>query len=149
MKLSDEWLNSLITRTEQVFKNYVRKPHLTKEDVINETKVLFDCQKEIIWVNNPHQIKNVLKDCKNPWVYHYTLNLNWVLFFTTLYEEYLFGLDLNEEDTLEIGNIYLKAWRLKLIFDHADGIIEDENKVYIVKDDYNLIQKGLDKFTLS
>jgi hypothetical protein len=146
MKLPNNVLKSVIERTEQVFKNYVRKPHLSKKDVIGEINDLYDNQKEVIWIENPHQIRNILKNSDNPWVYHYSLNLNWVLFFKILYEEYLFGKDDLDED---ISDVYLKTWRLKILFDHADGLIEDGDKVYIVKDDYNLIQKGLDRFTLS
>jgi hypothetical protein len=150
MKLPDEVLNSLIIRTEQVFKNYVRKPYLTKEDLIDETRDLFDEEKKVTWVDDPNEIGNILKNCKKPWVYHYSLNLNWVLFFTTLYEEYNFHMMQSRHlDMSEVCSMYLKAWRLKLVFDHADGIIEDGDEVYIIKDDYNLIQKGLSKFTLS
>jgi hypothetical protein len=141
-----------------VFKNYTRKPHLSKEVIIKETEDLYNNQKKVFWIENPYEIKKILKNCDNPWVYHYSLNLNWVLFFTTLFEiistkgsfssvsEKLkyFGFDFED-----LEEVYLKTWRLKIIFDHADGLIEDGDKIYIIKDDYNLIQKGLDRFTLS
>jgi hypothetical protein len=51
-----------------------------------------------------------------------------------------------EDDTQEI---YLKTWRLELIFNHFDGIIESGDKIYLVRDDIKLIQKDIRRFTLN
>ena len=53
---------------------------------------------------------------------------------------------VKEGDDLE--EIFLKTRGLEVIFNHVDGIIESGDKIYLVKDDVKLIQKGIRKFYL-
>jgi len=145
MKLTDKFLTKLIEHTENVFTNYERKPHLNDEDLIKETSDLYENKNIILVTKNSYQIDNILKETQTPWVYHYSLNLNWVVFFNNLYEK-MWLQDLVNDDVREI---YLKTWRLELIFNHVDGIIESGDKIYLVRDDVKLIQKDLRRFTLS
>jgi hypothetical protein len=148
MELPKKILEDVVLRSEEFFKNYVRKQHLTKEDVIKEVSDLYNNKKKIIWLEDSNQLKGFTKNSEKPWVYHRSLNLNWVLFYNFLYEEYLFRLRniFSEEDFTDISDIYLKTWRLNLLFDHADGLIEDGDKVFIVKDDINFIKNDLPKW---
>ena len=138
----------MVLRSEEFFKNYVRKQHLTKEDVIKEVSDLYNNKKKIIWLEDSNQLKVFIKNSEKPWVYHRSLNLNWVLFYNFLYEEYLFKMQsiFSDETFEDISDIYLKTWRLNLLFDHADGLIEDGDKVFIVKDDINFIKNDLPKW---
>ena len=144
MKLPDILLTELIESTEKIFSTYERKPHLNDEDLIKETSDLYN-NKEVLIVKNNYEIENILQESQTPWVYHYSLNLNWVVFFNNLYYQ-MWLQDLVVDDMEEI---YLKTWRLELIFNHVDGIIESGDKVYLIKDDVKLIQKDIRRFTLS
>jgi len=145
MKLTDKFLTKLIEHTESVFIDYERKPHLNDEDLIKEASGLYENKNIILVTKNSYQIDNILKESQTPWVYHYSLNLNWVVFFNNFYEK-MWLQDLVVDDMEEI---YLKTWRLELIFNHIDGIIESGDKVYLIKDDVKLIQKDLRRFTLN
>lgn len=147
MKLPKEFLDSTIKETEASFNEYKRKPYLSLEDLINETSILYNNEKEVVFLDNIYDIKNTIKNSENPWVYHYTLNLNWVVFFNKLYQKMWLSDFSKEVD--DFDNIYSKTCVLEIIFNHVDGIIEDSGKVYLIKDDVNLIQKGIKKFTLS
>jgi hypothetical protein len=148
MELPKKILEDVVLRSEEFFKNYVRKQHLTKEDVIKEVSDLYNNKKKIIWLEDSNQLKVFIKNSEKPWVYHRSLNLNWVLFYNFLYEEYLFKMQsiFSDETFEDISDIYLKTWRLNLLFDHADGLIEDGDKVFIVKDDINFIKNDLPKW---
>jgi hypothetical protein len=145
MKLTNNFLTELIEYTENVFSNYERKQHLSDEDLIKETSDLYE-GKEVIIVKSTYEIDNILKESQTPWVYHCSLNLNWVVFFNRLYDK-MWLKDINIED--DIQEIYLKTWRLELIFNHFDGIIESGDKVYLIRDDVKLIQKDIRRFTLN
>jgi len=144
MKLSDNLLTKIIESTEKFFSEYERKPHLNDDDLIKETSDLY-LGKEIIIIKNNYEIDNILQNSQKPWVYHYSLNLNWVVFFNRLYSS-AWSQDLTD---LDMEDIYLKTWRLELIFNHVDGIIESNDKIYLVRDDVKLIQKDIRRFTLS
>jgi len=144
MKLTDTFLTELIKSTEKIFCEYERKSHLSDDDLIKETSDLYG-GKEVTIIKNVYEIEKILKEITKPWVYHYSLNLNWVVFFNRFYG-WVWVQDLTDSDMEEI---FLKTWRLELIFNHVDGIIEGDDKIYLVKDDVKLIQKDLRKFTLS
>jgi len=148
MELPKKILEDVVLRSEEFFKNYVRKQHLTKEEVIKEVSDLYNNKKKVIWLEDSNQLKVFIKNSEKPWVYHRSLNLNWVLFYNFLYEEYLFKMQsiFSDETFEDISDIYLKTWRLNLLFDHADGLIEDGDKVFIVKDDINFIKNDLPKW---
>jgi hypothetical protein len=145
MKLPKEFLDDIVKETEDSFNGYERKPYLSLEDLINETSKLYNNEKEVVFLDNIYDIKNTIKNSENPWVYHYTLNLNWVVFFNKLYQK----MWINSLEDNDFDDVYLKTCVLEIIFNHVDGIIEDEDKVFLIKDDVNLIQKGIKKFTLS
>lgn len=145
MKLTDNFLTEIINSTEKIFSDYERKSHLSDDDLIKETSDLYE-GKEVIIVKSTYEIDNILKESQTPWVYHHSLNLNWVVFFNRLYDKMWLKNIVIEDDTQEI---YLKTWRLELIFNHFDGIIESGDKIYLVRDDIKLIQKDIRRFTLN
>ena len=59
----------------------------------------------------------------------------------------MWTLDLIDDPDLQ--DVYIKVYRLEVIFNHFDGIVEDGEKVYLIKDDINLIQKDIRKLTLN
>jgi hypothetical protein len=145
MELPEHILDNFIQESESNFLNYNRKPWLNEETVVAEAYDLYS-DKEIIILDAKSNIDDIIKNSSKPWVYHYSLNLNWVLLFKGLYEKMWISDLIYESD---LGDFYLKVCRLEIIFNHFDGIIEDNNKVYLVKDDVRLIQKDIRKFTLN
>ena len=111
---------------------------------MKETSDLYE-GKEVLIIKNNYEIETILRESQTPWVYHYSLNLNWVVFFNRLYS-CAWSQDLTDIDMEEI---YLKTWRLEIIFNHVDGIIESGDKIYLVRDDVKLIQKDIRRFTLN
>lgn len=146
MKLPDILLTELIESTERTFCSYERKSHLSDEDLIKETSDLYD-GKEVMIIKSTYDIEDILKESQKPWVYHYSLNLNWVVFFNNLYQKMWVYDYVKEGNDLE--EIFVKTRALEVIFNHVDGIIESGDKVYLIKDDVKLIQKDLRRFTLS
>jgi len=144
MKLTDNFLTEIINSTEKIFSDYERKSHLSDDDLIKETSDLYE-GKEVLIIKNNYEIETILRESQTPWVYHYSLNLNWVVFFNRLYS-CAWSQDLTDIDMEEI---YLKTWRLEIIFNHVDGIIESGDKIYLVRDDVKLIQKDIRRFTLN
>ena len=145
MKLTDKILTELIGDVEDVFSSYERESYLDDNDLIEETSELYDGKKVLI-VKNVYEIESILKESETPWVYHYSLNLNWVVFFNRLYQKMWVYNYIKEGNDLE--EIFVKTRRLEVIFNHVDGIIESGDKIYLVKDDVKLIQKGIRKFYL-
>jgi len=146
MKLTDKILTELIGDVEDVFSSYERESYLDDNDLIEETSELYDGKKVLI-VKNVYEIESILKESETPWVYHYSLNLNWVVFFNRLYQKMWVYNYIKEGNDLE--EIFVKTRRLEVIFNHVDGIIESGNKIYLIKDDVKLIQKDLRRFTLN
>ena len=146
MKLTDKILTELIGDVEDVFSSYERESYLDDNDLIEETSELYDGKKVLI-VKNVYEIESILKESKKPWIYHYSLNLNWVVFFNRLYQKMWVYNYIKEGNDLE--EIFVKTRRLEVIFNHVDGIIESGNKIYLIKDDVKLIQKDLRRFTLN
>lgn len=144
MKLTDNFLTEIINSTEKIFSDYERKSHLSDDDLIKETSDLYE-GKEVLIIKNNYEVETILRESQTPWVYHYSLNLNWVVFFNRLYS-CAWSQDLTDIDMEEI---YLKTWRLEIIFNHVDGIIESGDKIYLVRDDVKLIQKDIRRFTLN
>ena len=145
MELPNILLTELIESTEKLFLTYERKSHLNDEDLIKETSDLYN-GKEVLIVKNNYEIESILQESETPWVYHYSLNLNWVVFFNRLYQKMWVYNYVKEGDDLE--EIFLKTRGLEVIFNHVDGIIENGDKIYLVRDDVKLIQKGIRKFYL-
>jgi hypothetical protein len=145
MELPKHILTQFIEKTESYFIDYNRKSWLDEETLIGEASDLYK-DKKIIILDSKSNINNIIGNSSKPWVYHYTLNLNWILFFKSLYES-MWTLDLIDDPDLQ--DVYVKVYRLEVIFNHVDGIVEDGDKVYLIKDDINLIQKDIRKLTLS
>lgn len=145
MKLPEEFLSKIIEESESFFKNYERVSYMTEDDLIKETSDLYN-GKNVYIIKNIYNVENILKDSENPFVYHYSSNLNWVLFFNKLYQKMWVNDYIKEGDDLEV--IYLKTCRLEIIFNHFDGIIEKENDIYLVKDDINFIKNNITKWNI-
>jgi len=146
MKLTDKILTELIGDVEDVFGSYERESYLDDNDLIEETSELYEGKKVLI-VKNVYEIENILQESETPWVYHYSLNLNWVVFFNRLYQKMWVYNYIKEDNDLE--EIFLKTRGLEVIFNHVDGIIESGDKIYLIRDDVKLIQKDLRRFTLN
>lgn len=145
MKLPKELLLEIIKESENFFCEYKRISHLSEEDVIKETSDLYP-GKEVVLIKNVYEIKNILKHSEKPWVYHYSSNLNWVLFFNKLYQK-MWVYDYIDEDN-DLEEIYLKTCRLEIIFNHVDGIIEKDDIIYLVKDDIDIIKNNIVKWKI-
>lgn len=120
MELPEHILDNFIQESESNFLNYNRKPWLNEETVVAEAYDLYG-DKEIIILDAKSNIDDIIKNSSKPWVYHYSLNLNWVLLFKVLYEK-MWTLDLIDDPDLQ--DVYIKVYRLEVIFNHVDGIIE-------------------------
>jgi hypothetical protein len=146
MKLTDKILTELIGDVEDIFGSYERYAYKSENDLIKKTSELYDGKKVLI-VKNVYEIESILKESETPWVYHYSLNLNWVVFFNRLYQKMWIYNYIKEGNDLE--EIFVKTRILEIIFNHVDGIIESGDKIYLVRDDVKLIQKDLRRFTLN
>lgn len=151
MDMPYDVLDEIIKQTSQL-ETYVRQPYLDKEGIEFLVKELYkDNPKRVYWLEDPIEIKQKIKQSSKPWVYHYSLNLNWVLFFKKYYEYVLKNPQLFNEDQANITFLeesketYEHVCLLKKIFDHVDGIMEDDNKIYIVKSDIGLIKSDFKK----
>lgn len=153
MELPKEFLDKIIPSVHELFEKYdrdnanKRNLNLTKEGLIKLAHEFYDKEKEIRWVEDIHEVRKIVSKSEKPWVYHYSLNLNWVVFFTLFVER--IGWDEFREWKTEVKPIYTKTLHLKWLLENIDGIIEDGNVVYLVKDDYNLIKTKLNKWTIS
>jgi len=152
MELPRELLDKIIPSVHELFKNYKRDNfnkrnlNMDKERLIELAHNFYDEEKEIRWVEDIYEVKGIIDKSEKPWVYHYSLNLNWVVFFT-LFVEHI-GWDVHREWMTEVTPIYTKTLHLKWLLENIDGIIEDGNVVYLVKDDHNFIKTKLDKWTI-
>ena len=86
MEMPYDALDEIIKSTSNI-ENYVRKPYLDKSGVRSLVEQLYNEEpKEFYWLEDPIEIKQKVKNSSKPWVYHYSLNLSWVLFFKAYYE---------------------------------------------------------------
>jgi hypothetical protein len=147
MDIPKEVLDNIIEFTNKNFEQYEREQYLSDGELIDVTNELYDNEKKVIVLQNQYEIKEKVLKSEKPWVYHTSLNMNWVLFFTSSYRKLYPYLD--KEEITETKPIIKKVRLLRKVFDHVDGIVEDGDFVYLIKDDVNLIQTGLKKFTLN
>jgi hypothetical protein len=147
MEIPKEVLDDIIEFTNRNFENYEREQYLSDKELVELTNELYDNQKKVTVLQNQYEIKEKVLKSEKPWVYHTSLNMNWVLFFTSSYRK-LYPY-LCDEERNETKPIIKKVRLLRKVFNHVDGIVEDGDFVYLIKDDVNLIQTGLKKFTLS
>ena len=153
MEMPYDTLDEIIKFTSNI-ENYVRKPYLDKSGVRSLVEQLYNEEpKEFYWLEDPIEIKQKVKNSSKPWVYHYSLNLSWVLFFKAYYEyvsqnPQLFNqTDVNGLFLEESKETYQQVCLLKEIFDHVDGILEDNDKIYIIKSDIGLIKSDFKKIS--
>lgn len=152
MELPKEFLDKIIPSVHSLFERYdrdnfnKRNLNLTKERLIELAHEFYDKEKEIKWVEDVNEVKRIISKSEKPWVYHYTLNLNWVVFFTMFVEHV--GWDEFREWKTEVKPIYNKTLSLKWLLENIDGIIEDGGVVYLIKDDHNFIKTKLNKWKI-
>lgn len=150
MDIPKNILDKAIENTHKIFEGYERNHRKTlkldKKQLTECVRRLYDEEKEVKFVDNIHEIKTILEYSEKPWVYHYSLNLNWVVFFTIFYE-HIYS-HIPDEEKADARPIYYKTLNLKWILENVDGIIEDKNIVYLVKDDATFIKGGLQKWTI-
>ena len=147
MEIPKEVLDDIIEFTNRNFENYKREQYLSDEELLEATNELYDNEKKVIILQNQYEIKEKVLKSEKPWVYHNSLNMNWVLFFTYSYRKLYPYLELEERK--DIKSTITKVRLLRKVFNHVDGVVEDGDFVYLIKDDVNLIQKGIKKFTLN
>lgn len=147
MEIPKEVLDDIIEFTNRNFENYEREQYLSDEELLEVTNELYDNEKKVIILQNQYEIKEKVLKSEKPWVYHNSLNMNWVLFFTSSYRKLYPYLELEERK--DIKSTITKVRLLRKVFNHVDGVVEDGDFVYLIKDDVNLIQKGIKKFTLN
>ena len=134
----------LIKSTNKKFQEYKREQYLSIDDLIDITNELYDNQKKVRWLENIHEVREKISTSDKPWAYHYSLNMNWVLFFTLSYRK--LRPYLNSEERKDIKPTITKVRLLRKIFDHVDGIVEDGDFVYLIKTDVNFIKLKLQKW---
>lgn len=147
MEIPKEVLDDIIEFTNRNFETYEREQYLSDEELLEVTNELYDNEKKVIILQNQYEIKEKVLKSEKPWVYHNSLNMNWVLFFTFSYRKLYPYLELEERK--DIKSTITKVRLLRKVFNHVDGVVEDGDFVYLIKDDVNLIQKGIKKFTLN
>lgn len=146
MEIDKNKLDDVIKKTEKVFSEYKRKKLLSKESVLFFTKKIYGQEKDIIFLNNIFDIKDKIKNSEKPWAYHYSLHLNWVIFFRILTVEIWDQLSNFERD--DFMDIFEKTRALEEIFNNVDGIIEDGDKVYLIETDVSFIKPSLDRWMI-
>jgi len=152
MELPKELLDRIIPSVQDLFERYRRDNenkqnfNMDKNDIIELAHEFYDKKKEIRWVDDIIEVKNIVSKSEKPWVYHYSFNLNWVVFFTTFFEH--ISWDDFREWKKEVKPTYWKALHLKWLLENIDGIVEDNDIVYLIKDDYNLIKTKLNKWKI-
>ena len=146
MKLDKEVLDRVTELSDRYFSEYKREKFLTKEELLEYVEDFYGKNKEFILLNNLYEIKDKIKNSEKPWTYHYSLHLNWIVFFKILSRKIL--LSLPKEQRSEIREIRKKVKILEKIFNHVDGIIEDGDKVYLIETDVSFIKPNLDRWTI-
>lgn len=146
MKIDKELLDKIMELSEKKFSEYKREKYLSKEEVLDYTKDFYDYEKDVIFLNNIYEIKDKVKNSKKPWAYHYSLHLNWVVFFKVFTRKIYLKIPRSERG--DIRDTYIKVKLLEKIFNHVDGIIEDGDKVYLIETDVSFIKPNLDRWTI-
>jgi hypothetical protein len=147
MQIPPEVLTEGLEKIKHTMRSYKRNDayavDMSKDEVIRLTNTFYDNKKTVTWLDTNHEIKEKIQGSEKPWVYHYSLNINWVLFFTEYYLTFCIRYQSNEERN-DFSPIYEKAEFLRMIFCHIDGIIEDGDNVYLIKDDAEFIKTKLE-----
>jgi len=156
VKINESILSFLHQICNQEIDYYVRPSEKKSDEEIESlVKELYRLEgkeiKKIEWLKNRTLLNQKLK---NSWVYHYDLNMQWVLFHKFFYENCL---KFKEDDGCryfieESESTYKKICILKEILDNIDGITElneEEGTIHLVSLDLDLFKNGIKKFTLS
>jgi len=157
MKLPNEIVDAAIHYTNNFIKQYKRETYLSNDKVVERAKNFYDNEKNIIWINSSNEVKDKLKNIDKPWVYHYSLHLNWVTFFTTYWgfihnqittEDFILKYGYTEDKLLEVLDVFQKNMNLEDILNHVDGIIEDGENIYLIKADLDFIKTKLERWKI-
>lgn len=147
MKLDKEVLDRVIELSDKYFSEYKREKSLNKEELLEYVKDFYGKNKKFILLNDLYEIKDKIKNSEKPWTYHYSLHLNWIVFFEILSRKILSS-SSTEEQHSEIIEIRKKVRMLEKIFNHVDGIIEDGDKVYLIETDVSFIKPNLKRWAI-
>ena len=132
---------------KSVKENYIKTPKETTEKIV---KSLYGEDKNVEWLDSSVQVKNNLNLTNKPWVHHYSLNMSWILFYKSLYELAHYK-NLNQEyeeleNFLKEGHeTYHKIYKLYLILNTVDGVMESDDTIYLVKTDISFIRPNIKK----
>ena len=132
---------------EHVTENVRKRP---KEDIESLVNQLYGSNKKIEWLNTNLEVSKNLSITNKPWVYHYSVNLSWVLFYKCLYE-LAFSKNINQkyvelDNFLEEGQeTYNQVCNLYVILNAVDGIMESDDTIYLVKTDLSFIKQDVGK----
>lgn len=156
MRLNSKILDEIIEESTFRVETYDRISNLSKEEIESTVLELFKHDgikvKNLVWIEDEIEVYRKIKNLDQPWVYHYNVNLNWVVLFRT-YFNYIINNNLvdvvHPDDFSDLEDIYLKVCCLNKILDNVDGLVEDKNIVYIVKTDFSLIKKDIKKMSLN
>lgn len=150
MKIPPEVLTEGLEKIKHIMRSYKRNEdsfvNMSKDEVIRLTNTFYDNKKTVIWLDTNHEIKEKIQGSEKPWVYHYSLNINWVLFFTEYYLTFCNRYQ-SDEERKDFFPIYEKAEYLRMMFVHIDGIIEDGDIVYLIKDDVEFIKPKMESWS--
>lgn len=146
MEIPKKILDEVIETSNKEIQDYNRVQRLSNEQVAGVVHELYDSEKMVKWVDNVHEVKHIISKSEKPWAYHYSLNLNWVLFYDVLCRSIWPYLSIEERK--DVLPSYTKVKMLKEIFNHVDGLIEDGDTVFIIKSDLNFIKSKLDKWKI-
>lgn len=120
------------------------------EDLEKIIRLLYGSDKKIEWLKNKIDVKNRLKSTDKPWVHHYSMNMSWILFYKSLYEivyyENLTQPSKELENFIQEGHeTYHKVYKLYIILNTVDGVMESEDTIYLVKTDISFIRPNIKK----
>jgi transposase len=156
MEIPKHLLQSFIESVKNIILSYNRKyvkEKLTKkpkEEIEQIVRSLYSEEKKIEWLNNSVDVKNKLNLTDKPWVHHYSLNMSWILFYKSLYEM-VFNKNINQpskelENFIQEGHeTYHKVYKLYVILNTVDGIMESDDTIYLVKTDISFIRPNIKK----
>lgn len=159
MEINPSILSYLHQSCNYVIDSYTKPTkNKTKETIESLVKELYGLEgkhiQNIKWIHDDNFVEEQINKSKTPWVYHYDLNIHWILFFKNFYEGCL---RFNEDSGCkffieESGDIYKKVLLLEKILQNIDGITElDENNgtIYLVDLDISFIKKNKLEFILN
>lgn len=156
MNIPKHLLQSFHESVGNILNSYNRE-HVTekvrkrpKDDIENFVKQLYGYDKKIEWLNTNLEVNKNLSLTNKPWVYHYSVNLSWVLFYKCFYELVFNKLHNQNYEELQYfidegTETYHQVCNLYIILNAVDGIMESDDTVYLVKTDLSFIKQDVGK----